>query len=122
MRSPASPAFAKLILEVRLDDGVNVWINGKLAYQENVASAEMPYNGLATANIEEWTFGRHDLGAPATWLVRGTNVIAVQVLNVSLSDSSDCFVDVRLTGEKTQTVARQQPPCDAGVPARAGQV
>ncbi len=102
--------FGNLILEVRLDDGVNVWINGKLAYQENVSSAEIPYNGLATANIEEWTFGRHDLGAPATWLVRGTNVIAVQLLNGSLSGSSDCFVDIRLSGEKTQNGGTEQPP------------
>ena len=25
--------LAKLILEVKYDDGVNVWLNGKLAYQ-----------------------------------------------------------------------------------------
>ncbi|MBN1507284.1 MAG: CotH kinase family protein, partial [Sedimentisphaerales bacterium] len=96
-------SFDKLILEVKLDDGVNVWINGKLAYQENVSSAEVPYNGTAASSIEDTTFRRAELGAPATWLVRGTNVVAVQVLNSSLGSSSDCFLDLRLTGEKTQS-------------------
>ncbi len=102
-------SFDKLFLEVRLDDGVNIWINGKLAYQENVTGAELPYNATAISSIEDWTFSKHDLGAPATWLVRGTNVIAVQVLNSSLNNSSDCFIDVRLTGDKTQTGGTTTP-------------
>jgi len=103
--------FDKLILEAKVDDGVNIWVNGKLAYQENVASADVPYNGVAMAAIEDYTFRRQELGDPALWLVRGTNVIAVQVLNASLSSSSDCFIDVRLTGEKTQSGgSTEQPP------------
>ncbi len=93
--------LAKLILEVRYDDGVNIWVNGKLAYQENVASTEMPYNGLATTVREDNAFRRVDLGDARTWLKQGTNIISVQLLNILLSGSSDCFVDIRLTAEKS---------------------
>ncbi|MCX5644687.1 MAG: lamin tail domain-containing protein [Phycisphaerae bacterium] len=91
----------KLSLEVKYDDGINVWINGKLARQDNVSGENLPYNALATAAIENWEFVPSDLGDPRTWLVEGTNVIAVQVLNASLGDSSDCFIDVRLTGQRS---------------------
>ena len=77
------------MLEVKYDDGVNVWINGKLAYHDNLAGENLPYNATATTAIENWEFVPADLGDPRTWLVEGTNVIAVQVLNASLSDSSD---------------------------------
>ena len=46
-------AFDKLILEVKYDDGVNVWINGKLAYQDNVAGENLPYTALATSRHRE---------------------------------------------------------------------
>jgi hypothetical protein len=92
----------KLSLEVKYDDGVNLWINGKLAYRDNLGGENLPYNAVATAAIENWEFVPSDLGDPRTWLVEGTNVIAVQVLNASLSDSSDCFIDVRLTSTRSQ--------------------
>ncbi len=96
-------SFDTLILDVKYDDGVNIWINGNLIYQDNVPSAELPYNAAAISAIEDSTFRQFDLGDPRTRLVQGKNVIAVQVLNSSISGSSDCFIDVRLTAEKSQT-------------------
>ncbi len=96
-------ALTKLKLEVKYDDGINLWINGKLAYQDNLAGENLPYNATATAAIENSDFVPVDLGDPHTWLVEGTNVIAAQVLNASLSDSSDAFLDVRLTSQQSQT-------------------
>jgi hypothetical protein len=93
-------AFDKLILKLRYDDGVNVWINGRLVFQDNVASAELPHDAVAEAAIEMPDFTQYDLGDAADILVEGTNVIAVQALNASVSGSSDCFADVHLTGEK----------------------
>jgi hypothetical protein len=112
-------SFDKLVLEAKVDDGVNVWINGKLAYQENVTGAELACNAVASTSIEDYSFRRQELGAPASWLVRGTNVIAVQVLNSSLNSSSDCFIDVRLTGEKTQG-GTTQPGTTPAVRREAG--
>ncbi|MBN1506694.1 MAG: lamin tail domain-containing protein, partial [Sedimentisphaerales bacterium] len=100
-------SLSKLILEVRYDDGVNVWINGMLAYQENVSSTEVPYDGLAPTVREDSTFYRQELGDPRAWLRQGTNVVAVQVLNILLSGSSDCFADVRLTAERMQGGAEE---------------
>ncbi len=90
----------KLVLELRYDDGINVWINGRLVFQDNVASAELPYSALAQSTIEMPDFTQYDLGAAADVLVKGENVIAVQVLNASVDSSSDCFADVHLIGKK----------------------
>jgi len=95
-------SFTRLTLETKYDDGLNVWINGKLAYQDNVVGAELPYNATAMSSIEDSTFRTYDLGDPKTRLVQGRNVIAVQVLNSNISNSSDFFIDVRLTAEVSQ--------------------
>ena len=100
-------AFDRLIIELKYDDGINVWINGHLVFQDNVTSDELPYNATAISAIEVVDFISYDLGKPEDGLVEGTNVIAVQVLNASLAGSSDCFVDVRLTAERD---AGGEPP------------
>jgi hypothetical protein len=95
-------ALDRLILEVQYDDGINLWINGRLAYRDNLAGENLPYTAVSTIAIENPNFVRVDLGDPRTRLVEGTNVIAVQVLNSSKTDSSDCFIEMRLLGEKSQ--------------------
>jgi Lamin Tail Domain/CotH kinase protein len=91
-------AFDTLALEVKYDDAIIVWINGHLALQGNVASSELPYDATAESALENTEFVDYTLSDLALYLVEGTNVIAVQVINASVSGSSDCFVDVRLTG------------------------
>ena len=126
-------AWDKLLLELKRDDGVVVWINGRLALMDNVTQAELPFDATAISAIEDTEFAPFDLGSAASFLVAGTNVIAVQVLNASLSGSSDCFIDVRLTAPKpsastttpaptvTPTVSRQpgkyeiEPVWESGV-------
>jgi hypothetical protein len=108
--------FDRLVLNVKYDDGVNVWINGKLVYQDNVAGENLPCTALASTSIENIDFVPYDLGDPRARLVQGRNVIAVQVLNSSLSGSSDCFIDVSLSGEKSQGV---QPPGPVVTPSVA---
>jgi hypothetical protein len=115
---PDVNALDKLILEVRYDDGLNLWINGRLAWRANVAGENLAYNALATAAIENVDFVRQDLGDPNLWLVEGANVIAVQVLNASRSDSTDCFLDVRLLGERPQA---EEPAAPAAPQAPRGE-
>jgi len=91
-------AFDTLLLEVKYDDGIMVWINGRLALQGNVASSEMPHDATAESALENTAFVDYTLSDLTAYLVEGTNIIAVQVVNASVSSSSDCFVDVRLTG------------------------
>lgn len=92
--------FDELMLEVKYDDGINLWINGKLVVQENVSSAELAYDATADSAIENTSFVGYLLSKPEQYVVRGANVIAAQVLNASISGSSDCLIDVRLTGQK----------------------
>jgi hypothetical protein len=112
-------ALNKLQLDVKYDDGVNLWINGRLAYHDNVASESQPYTATAVSAIENQDFVPVDLGPANGWLIEGENVVALQVLNSSRSDSSDCFIDVRLTGTKSQNAAGS--PAGTTLPPVAGQ-
>ncbi len=105
-------ALDNLTLEAIFDDGINVWINGRWAHHYNLAGENLPYTALATASIspEPTSFLAYGLGDPHAWLVEGTNVIAVQVLNSSKTDSSDCFIDVRLIGQRSQTASQPGGP------------
>jgi len=97
-----------LILQAKYDDGINVWINGIHLdeAQANVTSAELPFNATAIDAIENTNFVPFPLSTPG-YLDPGDNIIAIQLLNVSLNGSSDCFIDVRLIG---------RPPDPNGVP------
>lgn len=88
-----------LRLDAVYDDGFNVWINDRFVLQENMPSEYVPYNGLASgAHSSEKSWFSFTLPDP-TYLVEGENVIAIQVQNMSRTSSSDCFIDVRLTGK-----------------------
>jgi len=96
----ADPAAIKnLQLEAVYDDGFNVWINDTFVLQANMPAENVPYDGLASgANSAENEWFTFVLPEP-TYLVEGENIIAIQVQNMSRTSSSDCFIDVRLTGE-----------------------
>jgi hypothetical protein len=115
-------ALDRLIIELKYDDGVNVWINGELVFQDNVSAADLPYDATALSAIEVVDFISYDLGRPEDLLVDGTNVIAIQVLNASLAGSSDCFIDARLTAEQDpdegETPVDVQPQVYRGRPGR----
>jgi len=96
-------AIGKLKLEAKYDDGVNVWINGVHVAGGNVSSAEMPFDTTVGSRPENHNFTALTPPEPGGYLVAGTNVIAVQVINQSLGSSSDCFIDIRLIGEKNGT-------------------
>ncbi len=98
-----------LLLEVQYDDGVNVWLNGILVYQNNVLSAQLAHDALSTSSVEDSNFQQYNLGDPRLHLVQGKNVIAVQVVNCQLSGSSDCFADVRLTAARPAAEAPETP-------------
>jgi hypothetical protein len=86
-----------LSLDVKYDDGVNIWINGTNVVSANVSSQELNHDETASGSIENTSFVNFALAAPSAYLNDGVNIIAIQVLNWSLSGSSDCFIDVRLS-------------------------
>jgi len=85
-----------LILQVVYDDGFKVWINGSNALNANISSAEVPYNGTASSALENLNYNTFTIGSAQSFLVNGTNVIAIQAANASISASSDFFLDVRM--------------------------
>ena len=88
-----------LRLEAMYDDGFNVWINDTFVLQENMPSENVPYNGYASgSHSSEKSWFPYTLPDP-TYLVEGENIIAIQVQNMSRTSSSDCFINVRLTGK-----------------------
>ncbi|MFO8013188.1 MAG: lamin tail domain-containing protein, partial [Phycisphaerae bacterium] len=91
-------AIPALELLTRYDDGINVWINGRPVLDLNVDGTELPYDATARSAIDNVEFVPNTLTDPdpRTYLVAGTNVIAVQLLNASLSSSSDAFFDAIL--------------------------
>ncbi len=100
-----------LELKLIFDDGCNVWLNDNWVASYNMSSENVPYDGLATAyhnpESEVVTFT-----LPTDNLIEGTNtnIIAVQVQNRSIQDSSDCFVDVKLIGKPADPCDPCSPP------------
>ncbi|MCJ7778235.1 MAG: hypothetical protein MUP16_07980, partial [Sedimentisphaerales bacterium] len=99
-----------LRLDALYDDGINVWINGVNVASDNVSSAELPYNAVTDNRPENHEFTSFTLPDPNSYLVSGTNIIAVQVVNQSLGDSSDCFIDVRLVSQSNVAVELPTTP------------
>ncbi len=93
-------AVGTLKLEAKYDDGVNIWINGFHVAGGNVPSDELSFNDTVNNRSENHDFTTFTLPEASDYLVSGTNVIAVQVINSYLSNSSDCFIDVSLTSEQ----------------------
>jgi hypothetical protein len=91
-----------LKLEAKYDDGVNIWINGFHVAGGNVPSDELPFNDTVNNRSENHNFTTFTLPEASSYLDSGINVIAVQVINSYLSNSSDCFIDVRLTAEPAE--------------------
>ncbi len=106
-------AINKLVVDIKYDDGINVWINGRLAAQGNVPGEELLHTDTVPNRTENHNFTSTTLNVPDYYLDQGTNVVAAQVLNSSLSDSGDCFIDVRLIGKPAD-------PCTAPPPRLTG--
>ena len=88
---------ASLRLDAMIDDGINVWINGAHVRGVNVPGQELTYDATSTTTGPEiHSFQEFTLPDPSGYLVAGTNVVAVQLVNASLGGSSDAFFDGRL--------------------------
>jgi len=104
-------ALTSLTLSEVIDDGFIIWINGKEVQRYNVNAGEQPYNAgtpvaIGTApvqvstNFSEWM----------SFLVPGTNVMAVHLINRNLS-SSDLHLDLDLKA----TLLSTNPPAITSV-------
>ena len=102
-------AIEKVVLETMYDDGINIWINGVHVVSGNTPSAELSFDATVGNRSENHDFTSITLADPSAYLVSGTNVISAQVINSYLSNSSDCFFDIRLTGQMAEG---SEPPAN----------
>ena len=83
----------QLQLTALSDDGFIAWINGMEVARFNMPAGAVPYNGVSSAALPEPVPLQIDpLFNPQNYLVAGTNVIAIQAFNASLSGSSDFLI------------------------------
>lgn len=98
-------SIASLILRARYDDGIKVWINGTPVYNHlSPGSPATPSSNTANASGnrnegDAHIYTSHSLPTPS-YLVTGTNVIAVQLFNRT-NGSSDCHFDCQLEEDST---------------------
>jgi len=124
----ANPAaVTALELHTQYDDGINVWINDTHVCGLNVRTPGLAYDGRASTEIDNREFIINFLSdpAPSSYLVAGTNVMAVQLLNASLG-SSDAFFDALLrpawAGDDTATPGLQNSVYSTEAPPQVRQV
>jgi hypothetical protein len=102
-------------LRAFVDDGFVAWINGVEVARRNVnvATTEPTYLTTATNAPEPVAFMTYDLPPPSTYLVAGTNVIAVQAFNTRSGSSDfgfDALLDLTVTETTPPVIAQVIPP------------
>jgi hypothetical protein len=88
-------AVGKLSLDLYVDDGCIVWINGIEVGRYHVSGGDKAHDDSSGGNHES-VWEHFILPEPYHYLREGTNVIAIHALNQSLSNSSDFSIDVKL--------------------------
>jgi hypothetical protein len=97
-------------LQALYDDGFVAWINGTEVARARVMLAQPVYTNVASAHEANSPETFIPTNAPASYLVLGTNVLAVQAFNQHITNSSDFRFDGRLQ-------ITQSPPPDTIPPA-----
>lgn len=93
------------------DDGIFIWINGRLITQRNISGTVTEPTISTTANNQTLEGLWYDDGLitnAASFLVEGTNTIAVQLINTTLS-SSDVGFDLELKRPAADLVMQPTP-------------
>lgn len=91
--------ISALRLEALFDDGFKLWVNGTLVFSSAMPDGEVSVGDVASGSARENNnFQRFEAPIPPGTLREGRNVVAVQVANISLGNSSDAFFDARLAG------------------------
>jgi hypothetical protein len=92
---PNAAEVARLKMRIFIDDGYIVWINGQEVARYNVSAGEQSYQSVAVGSQTEPVWTTNSFSNPSTLLVNGANVIAVHVLNRSIT-STDIVFDLEL--------------------------
>ena len=95
----SASAVSNLVLRVRRDDGVVVYLNGVEVFRDNMPPGPITYSTLATAVMPDETAFVTASISPGS-LVSGQNVLAAEVHQVNAA-SSDLGFDLELTAGNT---------------------
>ncbi len=85
--------YLNLDINLKRDDGAIVYLNGVEVWRSNMPSGAVNYNTFASSSANAWVFNNI-----ANTLVAGTNVLAVEVHQVS-STSTDITFNLLLQGK-----------------------
>jgi len=110
---PANQIPDTLTLKLWVDDGCVVWINGHEVARDSVPAGELAYNAAAN-NHEATVWDSYTLTNASSYLVGGTNVIAIHVHNSSFN-SSDLSINAELTSGGTGANSNPSPGRASGV-------
>jgi hypothetical protein len=98
-----------LKLNLYVDDGCIIWINGTEVARVRVSSGFKSYDDLSDEQyVDNAIWETISLPGPYDYLVEGENIIAVHVLNSSLS-SSDLSIDMSLIAQTNPNNASELP-------------
>jgi hypothetical protein len=89
-------AVGQLRFEALYDDGFILWINGTPLVRSTMPDGEVSFATPASGTRENDSYERFDVTIPPGLLRDGENTVAVQLANILLSGSSDCFFDLRI--------------------------
>src|SRR5262245_21655349 len=103
---PDPATYAVLLLGVRRDDGVVVYLNGQEVFRSNLPNGTIATNTLATSASDDGDAVQRTTVNPAL-LVAGTNVIAAEIHQAS-AGSTDISFDLELRGS-TELNANNPP-------------
>lgn len=97
----------QLVLRIYVDDGAVAWINGAEVARVFVGDGQLGYDATATNHEAEWV----EVAIPNanTFLVGGTNVLAIHAVNQQL-DSSDFSIDADLATPDPEEVGPAPTP------------
>ncbi len=101
--------FESIRFNIRYDEGFNIWINETLVASEKVGGENVPYNSTATDYVSGRASTVITRSDPQAYLVSGTNIITVQLLNSAIG-SSDLFLSLVLTGNPPDPGNGDPPP------------
>lgn len=100
-------------LRMKYNDGFVAWVNGVEIARANAPQEDLAWNSQSTAAHAATAFETMSLGVPTNTLRSGTNILAIQGLNVAASDSSFLvypeLIGTSVAGESTSGLFFTQP-------------
>lgn len=105
---PSLVGITGINLGLKRDDGAVIYINGTEVARHNMPAGTVTYSTLASTTVAgNDKLISHAISVPATGLVAGNNVIAVEVHQSSTS-SSDLFFDLSLSTSNSPLITINQ--------------